>query len=219
MNWFFLFTIAVTAALNRAAGSDLFGLKPALHLPFKPLVWVAPLIGLLSAAWVPLQQAALSPYVMLPLSWLPEPLGEPVAQWLLAVSPHRLVVAWAVAFFVWRLDAVGRWIDWDMLPDDYNRVGIKPSLYERIIIKLSFGSDRLAMFIRHLMVVPGLWLVHMAGGPEWLWFGSPLVAAAFTLAQAAAFGLRYPKDFHWLGEMLIGVVWAMLLVASVGGAF
>lgn len=53
MDLFVLSTIIAVSMLNRAAGSDIYG----LNLPGKPLIYVAPLVACIATIWLPWQTA------------------------------------------------------------------------------------------------------------------------------------------------------------------
>lgn len=204
--------VVAMAVLNRAAGTDLFWWRQRLHIPLRGLVCVVPLFGLAAYAWIGPQDAALSLWLALALSWLPDTWLEPTLSVLASLSVYRLPTTYSWAYWFWRVWAWGRWIDIDMLPHDYNRVGIDPNWYERIIIRLSFGFDALAMFWRHLFgFLPGFGLLLLAGASFPVW--TPLaMALALALGNVVAKGILLPREFHWLAELLHGAAWAELII-------
>lgn len=193
------------AILNRAAGSDLYGLP----LPGKPAMWVAVLIGFL-AAWMAPLSPELPVWSFWPVSAIPWLNRSPQP----APSPAIITgVTWALSYWFWRLWEHGRWIDLENDPTDPNRLGIAMTLFEQAITAVSFGNDYLALFWRHLPIWPGLVLVWYLGGPQWLAWSGPGVAVVLALCHWFAKRVR-PADFHPLAERLHGAVIGALIVGA-----
>lgn len=137
--------------------------------------------------------------------WYCSPLVGLVA---LLVQSWPVAVAWALAFLVWAVPAWGRWYDCGRLPPPVD--GADP--IERFIERLSGGSDHVALFLRHLFVVPGLALVSLASGSWW-----PVGAA---IPAAALFVLAYELAWRWaprqpilVAELIVGALWGAMIVA------
>jgi len=135
---------------------------------------------------------------------------------LLALPIHAAEVApaFGLSYFLWRVLAWGRWFDLGRMPDGFNRVGIEPEPYAKIIIKLSGGSDHLALFLRHLMVVPGLVLVGWLLSDWWTGLvAGPVFALALTLAYEAGWRLS-SKNPIMTAELICGALWGLLIVSA-----
>ena len=189
-------TVIAVAILNRAAGNDLFGFCKR----GKPAVYVMPLIGLIAYAWVG-RQAPIAAWPF--MAWA----------WLGAVSTYQLSIAWAVSYLEWRVWPHGRWLDLEDDPTDPNRIGIAMDWFERAITAVSFGSDLLALFFRHLTAWPGFVLIWLAGGPGWLLYTGPPFAAALALSHYLARAISR-QNFHFIAELFHGALWGALIFAS-----
>lgn len=98
-----------------------------------------------------------------------------------------------------------------MRPDGYARDGIDPDPLEQAIMALSFGSDHLAMFWRHMLVLPGLVLVAWVDG-SLLYAASAPVFAALVVAFYELAWRVLPKSPIILAEILTGALWGGLIV-------
>ena len=177
------------AIVNRAAGSDIYGLKP----PGKPALYAAVFTGFL--VWL-----------------LTLPPGAP--PWVAAtLAPYTMAVAWPLAFLDWRVWAHGRWIDLQNDPADPHREGIDRDWFERYCERWSFGLDLIALFWRHLTAWPGLILVWVLGGPIWLLYVGPPFAAALALSHYLAWRINR-WNFHWIAEMMHGALWGALIAGA-----
>lgn len=123
----------------------------------------------------------------------------------------RIALAWGLAYLAWGAPAWGRWFDLERLPDGWSRDGVEPSTFEQWIIDLSGGRDHIAMFLRHLFVVPGLVLVSFG-----LWSWWPLVfAVPFAGLALGAYELGWrltPKQPIRTAELITGALWGVLIV-------
>ena len=130
------------------------------------------------------------------------------------IHAPAVALAFGLSYFLWRVLAWGRWFDLGRMPDGFNREGIEPEPYEKIIMKLSGGSDHLALFLRHLMVVPGLVLVGWLLSEWWtgLVAGLPM-ALGFTLAYEAGWRLS-SKNPIMTAELICGALWGLLIVSA-----
>lgn len=126
--------------------------------------------------------------------------------------------AWAaiwggLAYLLWGVWPHGRWFDLGRHPDGYNRDGIEPTIFELAIGALSFGSDHVALFLRHLMVLPGIILLFL--GANFLW---PL---ALSVAFAAIVVAIYEAAWRFIptypipvAEAATGALWGLLILAA-----
>lgn len=128
-------------------------------------------------------------------------------------NPWQQALAWAGTYLEWRIWKHGRWIDLKNDPSDLNRIGIKRDWFERYCEYGSFGLDVIALFWRHMTILPGFIAVWLTGGSSWLlWIGIPTAA---LLAGCHALAKRlFPSDFHWFAEGLHGALFAAILVGS-----
>ncbi len=161
---------------------------------------------------MPLKEVGLHHNLVSIISLFPENLVLPLTTILITISPYRLIVAWVLAFWLWRAPAHGYWIDVDGLPDDFNREGQKPSWYEKIIISLARGSDARALYWRYLFVLPGVVLVWLCGGNGWLIIFSPIFAALCADSYVVAKFIQEPEDHIPLAEKLNGALWGLLII-------
>lgn len=192
--------------LNRFCGVKL--------VPGKPLLWAVPVVGLLAWLVHPIQPVESLPLLLPVLLWLPEKVAEVVLESVLYIAPYRLPIAWALAFWFWRTWEWGRWIDLNSLPDDYNREGIQPTLFEKIIISLSGGVDDVALYVRHVFgLLPGAYLVWMVGGSEIFALAAPSIALALTACYMLPKRIS-PTNYIQGAELLCGHVWSALILAS-----
>jgi hypothetical protein len=104
-------------------------------------------------------------------------------------------------YLLWSLPAWGRWQDLGRLPDDFGREGVKPDLFERLIDACSFGSDYVALFLRHSLALPVAYFV-------WPW------GLAFPLLAVGAYELGWrvtPKAPILTAELIVGAAWGGLV--------
>jgi hypothetical protein len=127
----------------------------------------------------------------------------------LYVSPVIAGLAWLAGsspwigaiYLLWSLPAWGRWQDLGRLPDDFAREGVKPDAFEAVINKLSFGSDYVALFLRHSLGTPVAYFV-------WPW------GLAFPFLAVGAYELGWrvtPKAPILTAELIVGAVWGGLI--------
>lgn len=128
----------------------------------------------------------------------------------LLVTEPRIALAWSIAYLMWGAPAWGRWFDLERLPDGWARAGEDPNTYEQWIIDLSGGNDHIAMFLRHLMIVPGLLLVSFGLWNLWpLAFALPFAALALGCYEL---GWRLtPKAPIRTAELFSGALWGVLI--------
>ena len=130
----------------------------------------------------------------------------------------QIALAWTLSCWFWRTPAWGYWIDLGSMPDDFNREDEEPAWYEAIINRISFNNDYLALFWRHMFVLPGLLLVSYVNADWFYVLLSPLIAVAFLGCYALAKKTLYPKyNYIWLAELLCGVIWGNLILLNYGG--
>lgn len=141
---------------------------------------------------------------------------------LLAVSwPYAL--GWALTFLLWSAFAWGRWFALGRLHRGWNREGVEPKSYERIIESIADRisllrnhrgeNDHAAFLLRAAFASPGLLI--LAG---------PLAALAFPFAMVAAYELGWrlhdrkdqdQPDPIAIGEWITGAVWGALLFTAI----
>lgn len=140
---------------------------------------------------------------------------------LLLGTGWLLAAAWAVGFLVWATPAWGRWMDLDRNSPSAD----PPDLFERVIEWLAertplpiarlFGLtfDHAALWLRHLLVLPGLGAVAWVTGLAWLPWATPMFAAlvvgAYELARRQTVMRALP-----LAEYLTGALWGGLILLS-----
>lgn len=129
---------------------------------------------------------------------------------LLVVS-WPIAVATAAAYLFWGLWPWGRWYDLGRLPAP---IAASNDNFETLIERLAGGNNHRALFLRHLMVAPGLVLLGwLAGWPAALIVIAPfLAAAAITLTYELAWRLN-PSNPIWLAELATGAIWAGVILA------
>jgi hypothetical protein len=104
-------------------------------------------------------------------------------------------------YFFWSLFAWGRWFDLGRLPDDFGREGQKLDAFETVITKLSFGSDYVALFLRHSIALPVAYFV-------WPWglLFPPLAVGAYEAGWRVT-----PKAPIQTAELIVGAIWGGLI--------
>jgi len=202
---FAILTILAAAILNRAAGSDLYGLS----LLGKPLLYVAPLIGVLGYLWSP-AEGALPAGSLWPVQAIFSAFGMPQP----APLPAALAtgILWALAFFWWRLWPWGRWLYMDRQPIGYGRVD-PPDWLERAIESISLGKARLAMFWRMQfgVLLPAIIFATTHEVEKiivWLCFGGCLWLA-YELGWLVSEQRPIP-----IAEYISGALWGALIVGA-----
>lgn len=128
---------------------------------------------------------------------------------LLLYEP-RIALAWGLAYLMWGIPAWGRWFDLNRLPDGWQRDGEEPSTFEQWITDLAGGRDHIAMFLRHLCVIPGLALVAFGLWSWWpLAFALPFAALALGCYEL---GWRLtPAAPIRTAELFTGALWGVLI--------
>jgi len=185
--------IVLLSALNRVRGNDEWMRKTRVH-----------------------PQQEMGP------KWLP---GRPlfyVAPVYAALSNAVLPSAWAAAAFglaylIWGTPGWGRWFDLGRMPKDFNREGIEPSPLEVFINMISFGSDHVALFFRHfLMIVPGLLILGYSLNQVNLVAISVLFGAWVVLSYEIGWQVQENVNKRinpiLIGELLTGAVWGAMLL-------
>lgn len=141
-----------------------------------------------------------------------------------AVMPSALAaLSFGAAFLFWGLFAWGRWFDLGRMPDNFAREGVEPDPFESFIDMISFGSDHVALFFRHyLMILPGLLILGFALDNVNLAYLSLPFAVAAVLAYELGWQAkeRIDEEFNpiLIGEVLTGLLWAALLFTMAGVA-
>ena len=117
--------------------------------------------------------------------------------------PPLVAAAWVVVYAAWRSIEHGRWFDLHRLPDGYAREGKKRTPFEKVAEGVSFGSDHVALFWRHITILPGLALIAWLTS-EW-WFVA--LAPAFALLTVGAYEIGHrvaPTGGSSIGQQLVG---------------
>lgn len=114
-----------------------------------------------------------------------------------------------LAFLAWGILEWGRWFDLGRLPDGWAREGIEMTVFEKAVTKVSFGSDHVAMLWRHLVGVPGLYLLV---GPMALVFPFAVVAVYELNHQLLDRKVYDDNSGIHLAELLTGVIWAAYIL-------
>lgn len=112
-------------------------------------------------------------------------------------------------YMVWAIPPWGRWFDLHRM-DAFPRKD--PSIFEKVIEKISFGSDHLAFFIRMLFVLIGLsiYAYFVTHSPVTLLYGIVFAAMVVVIYEFSWRVLpRYPI---FLAELLTGGLWATLII-------
>lgn len=124
---------------------------------------------------------------------------------------RKLGLALAVTYLVWGVGPWGRWFDLGRLPDGFAREGIPMGWYESSVWYLSGHSDHIAMFIRHLNVLPGIILLSfMLRSPRLC-----LIVPVFSLAIVSAYELAWrlcPTNPIFVAELLVGALWGVFIL-------
>jgi hypothetical protein len=129
----------------------------------------------------------------------------------LYVSPAIAALAWAAhsspwlgaIYLVWSWPPWGRWFDLGRLPEGYAHP--VPDAFERAIEACSFGSDYVALLIRHSLALPVAYFV-------WPWglLFPPLAVGAYELGWRVT-----PQAPILTAELLVGVLWGGLIYLGV----
>jgi hypothetical protein len=124
--------------------------------------------------------------------------------------PPALAVA--TAFLFWAAFSWGRWFDLERMPDGWNRDPDELSTFDMLVEKVSFGSDHMALFVRHVVgILPlGVLLGYWCG---WEWLA---VIPVFAALVVAAYEIAWQVSETWaieIAEVLTGLVWGALLLA------
>jgi hypothetical protein len=129
----------------------------------------------------------------------------------LLVDTWSVALAAAAAYFFWAVWPWGRWFDLGRL---LAPASASNGNFESIIEQLAGGSDHRALFLRHLMATPGLWLLGvLSGWPADLALVAPLLfAGVVTLAYELAWRSD-PSNPIWLAELTAGAIWAGVILA------
>jgi hypothetical protein len=121
-------------------------------------------------------------------------------------------VAAALAFLFWGAFSWGRWFDLERMPDGWNRDPDEMSTFDMLIEKVSFGSDYVAMFVRHAFgILPAGVLLGWWCGWEWL-----AVIPLFGALVVLCYEIGWQVSDTWaieIAEVLTGIVWGGLLLA------
>lgn len=130
------------------------------------------------------------------------------------VWPWQTAIMWAASYLFWAVWAWGMIFDLNRLPDGYGRTSlVSNDPVERACMACAFGSDYLAMFWRHLMVLPGLVLIGWWTGHWWI----PALAPAFAALVVLAYDIGWrttPDSPIRTAELLTGALWGCLLLAA-----
>jgi hypothetical protein len=135
-----------------------------------------------------------------------------LAAWLFGASIFTAIAATG-AYLFWALWEWGRWLDLGRHPEGYNRDGVEPTILERTIGALSFGSDHAALFLRHLLILPGLVALFWGAGLIWPVALAIAFAAAVVAIHEAAWRFipTYPIP---AAEIATGALWGLLIIAA-----
>ncbi len=106
-----------------------------------------------------------------------------------------------LVYFVWSLFPWGRWQDLGRLPEGFGREGIEPDAFEKIINALSFGSDHVALLLRHSLALPVAYFL-------WPWglLFPPLAVLSYELGWRVT-----PKAPILTAELLTGALWGVMI--------
>jgi hypothetical protein len=124
----------------------------------------------------------------------------------------RAGMVFAAAYFTWGVGPWARWFHLGRLPFGYAREHIPPSLYEAVVWYLSGGSYHVAMFIRHLNVLPGLILIGYVLNRPRLWWFAPVLSIAIVGAYEFAWQIA-PEQAIFVAELCVGMIWGVLIWA------
>lgn len=130
--------------------------------------------------------------------------------WVVASWPIALTVAGT--YLTWALTGWGRWFDLGRMPP----LTRERSALERAIEAISFGSDHIALFWRHMLITPGLALIsYLTLNPLYL-AAAPLIALAFVLCYEIAWRVDPRGEPIRLAELIVGALWGVLIVTLDG---
>lgn len=125
----------------------------------------------------------------------------------LAVAPWPVALAWVSAYLGWGVWAWGRWYDLHHMMT----LPRSPTPFEHLIERMAGGSDHLALFIRHLLILPGFILLALATGTAWLPLLTPIFAAIVVLCYDAAWRV-HPANPIMIAECLTGAIFGLMII-------
>lgn len=130
---------------------------------------------------------------------------------LLVVQDAFLAAIWAIGYLIWAAPAWGHLIGLGRhVPDR------PPSRLEIILLEISAGNVRVALWLRMLFALPAFaavaWLTELPA----VTLGAPVFAALAVGAYEAAWRWR-PSNPIWIAELIVGVAWGGAVV-TLGGS-
>lgn len=131
--------------------------------------------------------------------WYVAPVMGALAWW---ATDNWLKAMWfSVAYLIWAVPSWGHWIDLGRKPV----LDRKPDRFERAVDYIANDNDHVALFIRHLLVLPAAILLPY--GMIWTTF----IAAAFVLMYEISWRVtdKYPIV---LAEILVGALWGVMIL-------
>ena len=140
--------------------------------------------------------------------WYAAPLMGLIAAIL---HPWPIALAFATAYLFWGTFAWGRWFDLGRLPEGFARANVKPDPLERVIGALARGSDHVALFVRHLLILPGLVLLGWMTG-NWMLIAIAVPFAALVVGAYEPAWRFKPGAAILYAELLTGGAWGLLFV-------
>lgn len=147
--------------------------------------------------------------------WMPSWLPGRALYWiaplvgLLAwtVHPPLVAAAFVLAYLAWAAPAWGMLFGLGRYQPDREIDGLSAALLE-----IAGGNVHIAFFLRHLLILPGLFLVALLSGSVWPF--------AIAIPAAALFVLSYELSWRWaprhpilVAELIVGALWGVGIVA------
>lgn len=124
-------------------------------------------------------------------------------------------VAFGVGYLLWGSAPWGRWYDLGRLPVEHGREHIAPNAYEKIVQAISFGSDHLALLVRHFSgLLPLFLFLGLRAHALELWVAYTLLAAILIVtAYELAWRIRPSKPII-IAELQVGFLWGFLILIA-----
>lgn len=124
-----------------------------------------------------------------------------------AVHPPIVAAAWAAAYLGWAVPAWGHLYGLGRYAPDREVDSLSAALLEVV-----GGNVHAAFFLRHLFILPGLFLVAFLTGSIWP-FGAAVPAAALFVASYEAAWRWAPRQPILVAELITGALWGAMIVA------
>lgn len=121
--------------------------------------------------------------------------------------PWQAALAFGLGYLFWSLWPWG----YLMCLGHFQPQGRDISNLELDLLDTAGQNVYVALGLRHMLVLPGLFAAMIFGGGPWLVLASPIFAALVVGAYAAGWALR-PSAPIELAELLVGALWGGLII-------